>query len=69
MTRVQTILEEISRLSPEEMESVYITLRKQMDRLQRIKLALRNYVGQASGFWHEDAQEYVNQLREERENG
>ena len=66
MTRVQTIIEEINHLNPDELELVLKEILMRLDRKKKIESILDKYMGIGEGVWSMDAQEYVNELREER---
>ena len=65
MSRVEMVLEEISHLGQEEVEQVYHELGKRMKRAARALEILEKYRGRGAGVWEEDAQEYVNTLRDD----
>ncbi len=66
MTKVQTIIEEISHLSQEELEMILGEILNRLDRKDKIESILGQYIGIGEGVWGEDAQGHVNELREER---
>lgn len=65
MTKVQTIISEIESLDAKELEEVLQFLLKKTHRSEQIKFKLAKYRGKGQGVWQEDAQQYVNQLRED----
>lgn len=67
MTRIQTIIEEINHLNPEELEVILKEILMRLDRKKKIETILEEYMGIGEGVWERDAQEYVNELREEDE--
>lgn len=66
MTKVQTIIEEISHLSQEELEVILGEILNRLDRKNKIESILDQYIGIGEGLWEEDAQDHINELREER---
>lgn len=67
MTRIQTIIEEINHLNPDELEVILKEILMRLDRKKKIETILEEYMGIGEGVWEMDAQEYVNELREEDE--
>lgn len=67
MTRIQTIIEEINHLSPDELELILKEILMRLDRRKKIETILDEYMGIGEGVWEVDAQEYVNELREDDE--
>ena len=67
MTRIQTIIEEINHLNPDELEVILREILMRLDRKKKIETILEEYMGIGEGVWEMDAQEYVNELREEDE--
>jgi len=67
MTRIQTIIEEINHLDPDELEVILKEIMTRLDRKKKIESRLEEYMGIGEGVWEMDAQEYVNELREEDE--
>ena len=65
MTKVQTIIEEINHLNPDELELILKNILMRLDRRKRIESILEEYMGIGEGVWKVDAQEYVNDLRKE----
>jgi ABC-type phosphate transport system auxiliary subunit len=65
MTRVQTIIEEINHLEQGELEIILQEILKRIDRRKQIDSILDEYIGIGEGVWETDAQDYVNELREE----
>ncbi|RRB11590.1 hypothetical protein [Larkinella knui] len=64
MSRAEVIIQEINTLNSEELEMVYHELMKRLNRIDRIKNTLAKVRGKGEKVWSQDAQEYVNQLRE-----
>ena len=67
MTRIQTIIEEINHLNPDELEVILKEILMRLDRKKKIETILEEYMGIGEGVWEMDAQEYVDELREEDE--
>lgn len=67
MTRIQAIIEEINHLNPAELEVILKEILMRLDRKKKIESILEEYMGIGEGVWETDAQEYVNELREEDE--
>ena len=67
MTRIQTIIEEINHLNPDELEVILREILMRLDRKKKIETILEEYMGIGEGVWEMDAQEYVDELREEDE--
>lgn len=65
MTKVQTIIKDIKALNPEELEEILQFLLQKVQHSEKVKNKLRKYRGKGQGVWKEDAQAYVNQLRED----
>ncbi len=65
MTKVQTIIEEISHLSQEELEMILSEILNRLDRKNKIESILDQYIGIGEGLWEQDAQDHINELREE----
>ena len=63
MTRVQHILKELDHLDINELELILKVIHKRVDQEKRIKSILREYKGIGEGIWKIDAQEYINQDR------
>lgn len=64
MSKVETLIQEIRALDPEDLQKVLQELLKQADRLQLAKDSLGKFAGLGKGVWGRDAQEYTDQLRE-----
>ena len=65
--KVQRIIQEMDGLSLDELSIILRETTQRMDRLQKAITALELYCGKGAGVWQMDAQEYVNDLREERD--
>jgi predicted Zn-dependent peptidase len=63
MSKVETLIQEIRALDPEDLQKVLQELLKQADRLQLTKDSLGKFAGSGKGVWGIDAQEYTDQLR------
>ena len=66
MTKIQTIIEEISHLNQEELEVILQEILNRLDRKNKIESLLNEYIGIGEGIWEKDAQEYVDELRQDR---
>lgn len=65
MDPLNTILQEASQLLPEDKKKLIQQLQAQLAE-EPFKQQLVTFKGIAKGVWEQDAQEYVNALREER---
>ena len=65
MTKIQNILTEVDQLEIEELEILLKEVIKKIDETKRIDSILEEYMGIGEGVWKSDAQEYINELREE----
>jgi hypothetical protein len=65
MSRTEQIIQEINLLTPSELELVYYEIQKRVNKTNRVKEVLSKIRGKGKGVWLLDAQEYVNQLRED----
>jgi hypothetical protein len=65
MSRTEHILQEIDELNPNELELLYHEILKRVNKAGRIKDILSKYSGKGKGVWLNDAQDFVNQLRED----
>ena len=63
MTKIQTLIAEIRVLDPEELKLVLKAVLARMDRVKQTEKALEKYIGTGQGIWENDAQQYVNNLR------
>ena len=66
MTKIQTIIEEISHLNQEELEVILQEILNRLDRKNKIESILNEYIGIGKGIWEKDAQDYVDELRQDR---
>jgi hypothetical protein len=62
---VEQVLTSIKSLRKEELELVMAEIKERLRRQRRMEEALQVFVGAGAGFWQQDAQEYVNELRSE----
>ncbi|GAB3928709.1 hypothetical protein [Larkinella terrae] len=65
MSRTEVIIQEINTLNSDELEVVYHELLKRLNRIGRIKTTLTKFRGKGENVWSQDAQEYVNKLRDD----
>lgn len=65
MTKVQSIVIQMDDLTQDELDKLLLEILKRLDRAHQMKSVLRKYRGSGKGVWKKDAQDYVNQLREE----
>ena len=65
MTKLQYILKEINGLSINELELILQEILKKVDQEKRIKSILNEYKGIGKGIWKIDAQNYINQQRDQ----
>ena len=60
---LEKILNQIPCLSSEEIAILMTELNKQIERADKIRLALQRVRGKGQGVWQQDAQEFINQIR------
>ena len=60
------IIEEISHLNQEELEVILQEILNRLDRKNKIESLLNEYIGIGEGIWEKDAQEYIDELRQDR---
>ncbi len=65
MTKVQTLIEEISKLEAKDLEIIMKEILQRVNRKHKIESILDNFIGSGQGVWGLDAQEYINGLRED----
>ena len=63
MSKAEVIIQEIDSLDSEELEQVYHEILKRINRLERVKNTLEKFRGKGKAVWSEDAQEYINKVR------
>jgi len=63
MTNIQTILNEIDHLSKEDLKLLLGRIKKKIDLRSTAQSILDDFVGKGKGVWNQDAQEYVDELR------
>lgn len=63
MRQIQTILHEIDLLQPNELVMLYQEVERRVRRINKASVILSKYCGRGKGVWLEDAQDYINQLR------
>lgn len=64
MSKTEYIIQELDLLNPSELETIYHELLKKINKADRVREILAKLRGKGEGVWTQDAQEYVNQLRE-----
>jgi len=64
MSLTDQIIQEIDSLPPTELEVIYQEVAKRMSQISRATKLLAKYRGKGQGIWSLDAQEYVQQLRQ-----
>lgn len=65
MTKLQYILKEINDLNINELEIILQEILKKVDQEESIKSMLNEYKGIGKGIWNVDAQDYINQERDQ----
>jgi len=65
MTRIEKILKEINYLDISELEIVLKEIHKKVDKEKKIKSILNEYKGIGKGIWKIDAQQYIDQERDQ----
>jgi len=63
MTKVQHILEEINHLNKTDLELILKKILEKVEKEKEISLMLQSYKGIGKGIWNIDAQQMVNDLR------
>jgi len=66
MSKVDLIILEINDLPQSDLEILAREIQQKLERLKKIKAALKKVKGAGKGVWQIDAQEFVNQSREDR---
>lgn len=61
---VADLLDEIGQLDPQEVAELYQELSRRIDRQNQIRTILATYRGRGAGVWPEEAQQYINKLRD-----
>ena len=64
MSRTDQLLQEIEKLPTGEVYTLYEELAKRVESLRRASEVVARITGLGAGVWDEDAQDYVNKLRE-----
>ena len=62
---VKQIIKEIDSLPAEGKVEIYSYIYASLDKKEQVLATLERYRGIGKGVWDEDAQEYVNRLRED----
>ncbi|MDX2304571.1 MAG: hypothetical protein NW226_17315 [Microscillaceae bacterium] len=65
MTKLQTLIYEISNLSIKDLELILNEILKKIDRRKKVESILDGFIGSGQGIWEMDAQQHVNSLRED----
>lgn len=65
MTKVQTLIRELETLDTQETEKILQFLLIRVRQQETVRARLAKYRGVGQGIWQEEAQQYVNQLRED----
>lgn len=65
MSLTEQIIQSIDLLPPTELEVIYQEVAKRMSNISRATKLLAKYRGKGRGIWSMDAQEYVQQLRQD----
>ena len=63
MTKIQSLLKEIDELDQNDLELILEKILKKVNQEKRVKSILNQYKGIGKGIWKMDAQEYINQER------
>ena len=63
MSRTELLIQEIKSLSPNELETVLREIVQRVESAHRVEELLAKIRGKGKGIWDDDAQEYVNRLR------
>ena len=66
MSKVETLIQEINQLPQSDLELLMREIQQKLERVKRVKSALSKVRGTGQGVWPMDAQEFVNQSREDR---
>ncbi|MDO8366844.1 MAG: hypothetical protein Q7T20_08620 [Saprospiraceae bacterium] len=66
MSKVDLIIQEINHLPQSDLEILVREIQQKLERLKKVKAALKKVKGAGKGVWKIDAQEFVNQSREDR---
>ena len=65
MTKVQAILKEIDTLDAETKQELFIQFLKKINLMNGVLSIIDKHKGKGKGIWNKDAQEYINELRNE----
>ncbi len=66
MSKIDLIIQEINHLPQSDLEVLAQEIQQKLERLKKVKAALKKVKGAGKGIWQIDAQEFVNQSREDR---
>jgi hypothetical protein len=61
---IEIILKEIDLLQPADLEVLYVEIAKRLHKMNKTIAILTKYAGKGKGVWQTDAQQYIQQLRE-----
>lgn len=65
MTKVDTLIKEIDSLQTSELELLLTEIIRRIKKAENVKQLLTKYCGIGKGLWQQDAQTYINSLRED----
>ena len=65
MSKTDQIIREINLLNDAELDIIYQELLKKISKFDRLKNALHKIRGTGKGVWELDAQDYINELRQD----
>ncbi len=65
MVKIETLLGEIKKLNFKELEIILWEVKKRIDLQKKVTLVLDDFIGIGQGIWEEDAQDYVDSIRED----
>lgn len=65
MTRINKILKDINQLNINELEIILKEIHRRVDKEQKVKSILGEYKGVGEGIWKIDAQQYINDERDQ----
>ena len=63
MSKVDLILQEINALHPDERNLLYQEILKKVKKMEHVLAILSKYKGKGKGIWDNDAQQHINDLR------
>ena len=65
MTKIEAILQEIDELKPEDQKALLENLLMKIRKMNSLFSIVEKYKGKGKGIWQIDAQDYVNEIRNE----